>query len=663
MKKLLLFASIILMSLLSTAQVVVTSLNIDEGDLKAKVDPKQDRHGQYCALLKISTVGINESARQKFVFEGGDMSSQVVDVSYPTGAIWVYVSPGRPVLKIKHPDFGNITYNAPIELTPKSTYKMTIELESATLIIKSLPSDAEIFINGEKSGIGYASKAVSIGVENRYKIIADYYNSKEGVIVFDKREKKELLIELEPNFGYITVTSEPSGADVYIDNTKAGVTPYSMEKINPGRHNIKVEKDLYQTYTNVIEVKKGETKTINTNLVSNTAELKVTTKDYAEIWVDGEKKGVGNWNGFVAAGNHTVEAKKQGFMTKSQTVLINANSSKTISFTTLEKPMGSLKVVSFPSKAKIKLNVEDKGETPTTLNNLPIGSYKVELSKEKYYKAVRYVTVNEGETTMLEVNMEEIKSLRKKGVVVRLGIGFGIGPEPKYPGTELSYTMFTSTDNKYQNAQQSNRYYLVYDDNTQIQTTLTLDVGYFFGPQFYLGLGCGLDTYFTSIASIPMYINPRYYFQNKKKSYYCDLKLGITSFSPIKSNLKYDNYSNTTYYSYNGNEFVQVMDIFDPYTDFITIKKDYKLNPFLCAIEIGKENKHSNYGFVFCFTRLSTNLIADNHYYYYLDDNLHEPTEKPQGYNDERVSCKVKDMFFSFMFKYSFNIFCYKTPK
>lgn len=381
---------------MASAQYAVTSIEPDNGDLTAKNNPKQDRNGQYCSLLKITTVGINDAMRQKFVFSG-DMGTQIVDVSFPSGAIMVYLSPGQPTLMIKHPDFGNVTYDFPIQLEPKHTYKMTIEMEMATLTIKTFPSDAEIFINGEKLGKGYVTKNVAIGVENRYKVIAgDFYYPKEDVIVFKKKENKEMMVELEPNFGYLTVTSEPNGADVYIDKDKVGVTPYSMKKVKTGQHNIRIEKDAYQPYTSVVDIQQGDMKTIEATLISDAALLTVTTADNAEIWINGEKKGIGSWSGSVSANKYTIEAHKPGCRKQIQAVDVKARENKTVSFNPLAPSSGDLEIITYPKNVNIKINGESKGSTPKVLNNMPLGTYKIEFSKMNYHKTSRDVTIVDG---------------------------------------------------------------------------------------------------------------------------------------------------------------------------------------------------------------------------------------------------------------------------
>jgi len=115
-------------------------------------------------------------------------------------------------------------------------------METATLVINVMPQTADIYVDGNKIGTGYGSAAISVGSEHRYKVTCADYIPEEDVVKSDKAEKIEKQIELRPNFGYITIKSEPSGAEVYIDDIKVGTTPYMMKKIKLGRHLAHIDK-------------------------------------------------------------------------------------------------------------------------------------------------------------------------------------------------------------------------------------------------------------------------------------------------------------------------------------------------------------------------------------------------------------------------------------
>ncbi len=76
-------------------------------------------------------------------------------------------------------------------------------------------------------------------------------------------------IELEPYMGTIAVTSKPSGAEVYLNENKIGITPLS-KVVNAGYYNLELKKDDYRKEAMTFEILKDES-------VNKLVELKKTS--------------------------------------------------------------------------------------------------------------------------------------------------------------------------------------------------------------------------------------------------------------------------------------------------------------------------------------------------------------------------------------------------
>ena len=218
-------------------------------------------------------------------------------------------------------------------------------METATLVIRTNPKNADIFVDNEKIGAGYASKAVSLGAEHRYKVQCDNYWPKEGLVYFEEREDRQIDIELEPNFGYITIKTEPSGADIYIDGKKVGTTPYLSEMIEFGRRRVELKKSGYEPYVKVVTIKPEEEE----NMLLSSVKLEA-----------------------------------------------------------VRVPMGSLDLSSNPTGAVITINGRQYGQTPKTLTDLEVGTYTVYFSKEGYQNLSQTVTVKDGQKETLAVTMTKV---------------------------------------------------------------------------------------------------------------------------------------------------------------------------------------------------------------------------------------------------------------
>ena len=265
MKKLLLLLFAISLSIIGLTQntsplktVNFHKIPNDIADLKALKDAvgrDTDLDGNKAALIIVKTQGFSQKALLDFNYytRGIEMIHHKIE----NGELWWYVgsnSNGSIIIKY----MGEYEFKIPQKLEAKSVYELILGMETATLVINALPTNAEIFIDNEKVGTGYASKAVSIGAEHRYKVQCNNYRPSEDVVYFEKREKKELNVNLEPNFSYITIKTEPSGADIYVDGTKVGETPYMSEPIAFGQHRVELRKTGYEKYAKVVIIKPEE---------------------------------------------------------------------------------------------------------------------------------------------------------------------------------------------------------------------------------------------------------------------------------------------------------------------------------------------------------------------------------------------------------------------
>jgi len=96
--------------------------------------------------------------------------------------------------------------------------------------------------------------------------------------------------------GSVTITSSPSGAEVYLDNEYRGTTPNTLNSVPAGNHTVEVRERGYTTWSQDVTVTSGSTVTVSPSLVPIAATIPtivptliatMTKKDVPEIHVDG----------------------------------------------------------------------------------------------------------------------------------------------------------------------------------------------------------------------------------------------------------------------------------------------------------------------------------------------------------------------------------------
>ena len=266
MKRLLLFVTLILFGLSAFSQGTsplkiigfhkISSGTLDLKPLKDEIGRDSDFDGNKAALIRVKTQGFNEKTMLDFtLFSRQGM--EIIHKKYQNGEMLLYVSSNcKGTIVIKY--LGEFEFKLPSELEPQSVYILILGMETATLVIKAVPTEAEIYVDNQKVGTGYASTAVAIGMEHSWKVQSDDYWPKEGSAYFDKQDERTINVNLDPKFGYITINTVPSGANVYIDDIKVGTTPYNMKKIKIGRHAVEVRKEGYASFGDIITIKPGD---------------------------------------------------------------------------------------------------------------------------------------------------------------------------------------------------------------------------------------------------------------------------------------------------------------------------------------------------------------------------------------------------------------------
>lgn len=392
---------------LSSQNIAVASFRLLPNDLDARVNyPTKDQNGDVCAIIKVVTT---ESG---FGWDGDQLG--IMKIEKKLSEYWLYVPYGAKRLTIQHEKLGQLRdYIYPESITKATVYEMVLlsgkvktiieeGLLTIWLTIRSNPEGAEIYINDVLKGLTPLGVKLVPG-KYSYRIEKSLYYNFAGIIEISGKEKdgkKDLPVDLKPAFGIVKINSLPEqGAKVLIDDVETGRnTPFIGERIKSGKHKITLKKELYQPKSIELTLKDGETIEEIITMNPNFANVTITTIPNADIYIDGEFKAKNRYQGRIAGGVITVEARKENYYTDKKDKEIAAGDEVTINLKVQPK-MGNIEIVSNPIDAKIFLNNEEKGVTPITLQKQLAGNYELKLEKKGYRTVIKSITIDEGKTT------------------------------------------------------------------------------------------------------------------------------------------------------------------------------------------------------------------------------------------------------------------------
>jgi hypothetical protein len=203
--------------------------------------------------------------------------------------------------------------------------------------------------------------------------------------------------------GNISVSSTPSGANVYIDSVFNGTTLsngfVNLSHVPVGAHTVFMNLSGYQDSTTSVTISGNDTQTVNVALSPALGSLSVASvPSGAMIYIDNTYKGMtpATVTG-VQYGTRLVLLKLSGYTDWSQNVIVNTSTlAVSASLTNTTVVNGSIYFSSSPSGASVYLNNTLKGTTAFTLYNVTPGDYRVLMEESGYHPYTDTITVTAG---------------------------------------------------------------------------------------------------------------------------------------------------------------------------------------------------------------------------------------------------------------------------
>ena len=325
---------------------------------------------------------------------------------------------GKHILKVQD---GEDVSELDIDVSKKKVY-FEVELSDASsfqqfVVFKVSPADAVVEFDGdilEVSG-GTAQKFVRFGTYS-YKVEAYNHHSATGTVtVNDLKDKHVVSVNLAPAYGYLKVTGgkDMEGASVYIDNRLVGKIPCVSGELPSGKHTVKVSQAKYETFVTTVEIEDGITKTISPDMNAKFANITLKTDSGSEIWVNGEKRGIGMWSGELPAGTYRFEARKENHSASTLSMdITSSNSGETVVIPSPVPQLGSVMFTTDPALADLEIDGRHYGQTPVRIESIIVGSHQAKVSLPGYGE--RYLTfeVSEGKTTEVEAKLVNSAKVR-----------------------------------------------------------------------------------------------------------------------------------------------------------------------------------------------------------------------------------------------------------
>jgi len=307
----------------------------------------------------------------------------------------------------------------------KILQQTTISPTKSIIHVQAMPTNAEIFLDFQKVGDGYAKVEVKGDDNHNVLVKRNSYVTFSKTFYTEAGKSYPLYVDLtkepvtKPSQQYICIGSIPSGANAYIDGVLVGETPeldFIAIQVEAGNHFVFLQKENYEFYTEEIYVPEGGRQYVFAQMDSN---IPTKANPTLSLLVNGEKSVSVNYgdelsfhltgqNGdyFIFEGSQyysqdetvikspdrqpgvywykAYNISETGFAVDSVKVTVKENNTPTM-----------LTINSIPSGASVKIDTQFVGYTDWT-GEVDPGNRLIVLQKSGYFTDMTVMYINEG---------------------------------------------------------------------------------------------------------------------------------------------------------------------------------------------------------------------------------------------------------------------------
>jgi hypothetical protein len=304
-----------------------------------------------------------------------------------------------------------------VTLTPILKAKVVAKPKGSLLVDADVP-DAEVYING-KLQPDTTPTIIDDLEEGQYVVEVKKAPAtawKQTVMVEAGKRNKvtgKLAATMTQNQGgNVRVLSNVPGAEVWLDGTLKGQTPFDLQGISPGEHLIEVKAKGYVTKEQRIKVNTGSVEIVKIELVTatsavTTGKIKVVAREpEAEVFIDGARIGTAPIEKDVPPGEHFVVVTRPGFAKFEQKVAVEVG--QTLNVSAQLRAVGGLRFLANVEGAEVVLDGAPIGKTPFLKEDVDVGDHIITFRMNGFYDDEKKIAVKAGTLEIVNGDLQRI---------------------------------------------------------------------------------------------------------------------------------------------------------------------------------------------------------------------------------------------------------------
>jgi len=321
-----------------------------------------------------------------------DADIEIKGLSFHIGDNYLLLK-GNYALIATHPGYYSLNY--PMTVTDEDTQELSLEMSPlpGNLEVRSELSNINVSMDERNlTTVPGLLTGIDRGLHRFTFSKRRYFPLDKEVDIQGLDITQQISIVLQPAWGQMLFTSEPTGATVSVDGERVGKTPITTEILETGS-SLSVDYPGYKTFSKALTVKAGTTTQhplIPLDVSDGTLDI-ATVPAGATVTLDKVYLGVSPLTVDIPPFNkQTLEFFLEGYLKASRPVKVDPEQTSVIDLK-LKPNIGSISVKVYPENAQIAVNGRALG-TGSQILSLPAKPHKLEISIAGYETQTTQIT-------------------------------------------------------------------------------------------------------------------------------------------------------------------------------------------------------------------------------------------------------------------------------
>lgn len=270
-------------------------------------------------------------------------------------------------------------------------------------ILRTVPSGARFEIEGLPiQGLTPYQSEEFLAETFKIWISKEKYESREIDLPIVKGETVSRTVPLVPKFGFITILTNNSDAELYINGVAKNYKADKPLELPVGQWTIKLKRPYYDDFIETVKVTPNddprESIPITANLIRQKGRLVVNTDpNNAQVYLNGKSLGNTPLDKTIDAGRYILEVRKDNHRNERRNIEVPNDQTISENITMYEN---GIIHISGTYGATVYINEQYEGTIPINQKIMEQGEYKIRIQKNGYDTQEKTFTVRAEERTL-----------------------------------------------------------------------------------------------------------------------------------------------------------------------------------------------------------------------------------------------------------------------